>query len=120
MPRHLMLGESLFILFDEDGESVFDSQNRPRMYKSIESFKKAFPKGIGGTKLVEYETATKGEWLYAKPNGFEGQKPFVCSECGLRHPRFGNTDQVYFRFCPWCGSEMSKEPEPPKEDEKDA
>ena len=106
MARHFILWERLFILFDEDGESVFDSQGRPRMYKSIEAFNKAFPKGVDGTKLVEYEPAIKGEWLYEKPDGFEGQKPFVCSECGLRHPRFGNTNQMYFRFCPWCGAEM--------------
>lgn len=106
MVRHLMRGEPLFILFDEDGESVFDSQNRPRMYKSIEAFEKAFPKGIAGTKLEEYALVQHGEWVHAEPDGFEGQKPFVCSECGLRHPRFGNTNQMYFRFCPWCGIEM--------------
>lgn len=55
---------------------------------------------------IDCEPVRHGEWVHAEPDGFEGQKPFVCSECGLRHPRFGNTNQMYFRFCPWCGIEM--------------
>lgn len=55
---------------------------------------------------LDCEPVRHGKWVHAEPNGFEGQKPFVCSECGLRHPRFGNTNQVYFRFCPWCGAKM--------------
>lgn len=61
---------------------------------------------IDAAPTLDCEPVRHGEWVHAEPNGFEGQKPFVCSECGLRHPRFGNTNQVYFRFCPWCGIEM--------------
>ena len=54
MARHLMQGDPLYILFDKEGESVFDSQNRPRMYKSVEAFQRAFPRGIDGVKLEKY------------------------------------------------------------------
>lgn len=54
MARHMMQGDPLYILFDEEGESVFDSQNRPRMYKSVEAFQRAFPRGIDGVHLEKY------------------------------------------------------------------
>jgi hypothetical protein len=59
--RHLMQGEPLYILFDEDGESVFDSQNRPRMYKSVEGFEKAFRRGLNGTHLEKY--VPQKQWI---------------------------------------------------------
>lgn len=64
MARHLMQGDPLYILFDEDGESVFDSQNRPRMYKSVEAFERAFPRGMDGVHLEKYIPSQ--QWISVK------------------------------------------------------
>ena len=49
-------GESIFIPF-RNGTSIFDSQCKPRMYKTIKGFEKYFPghyRGNDGVELVEY------------------------------------------------------------------
>ena len=42
MASTLKKGQSVFIPFVGDA-SVLDSQNRPRMYKSVKQFKKSYP-----------------------------------------------------------------------------
>lgn len=49
-------GESIFIPF-RNGISIYDSQCKPRMYKTIKGFEKHFPGhylGKDGVELVEY------------------------------------------------------------------
>ena len=54
MARAIKQGQHIFIAF-QNGESVLDSQLRPRMYKSVEQFKKSFPgREQGEVELVEY------------------------------------------------------------------
>ncbi len=50
-----------------------------------------------------------GYWKHEEPVKDDGQKPFVCSSCGLRHPRYGDVDKAYFFHCPWCGIPMDAE-----------
>lgn len=42
MASKMKQGQSVYIPFI-DGESVLDSQNRPRMYKTVEQFQKSYP-----------------------------------------------------------------------------
>ena len=56
MASHIKKGESLLIPF-RNGQSISDSQLKPRMYKTMQAFEKAFPKhylGTDGVELVEY------------------------------------------------------------------
>ena len=54
MARAIKQGQHIFIAF-QNGEAVLDSQLRPRMYKSVEQFKKSFPGWRQGeAELVEY------------------------------------------------------------------
>jgi hypothetical protein len=49
-------GESLLIPF-RNGKSIYDSQNKPRIYKTRKGFEKHFPGhylGKDGVELVEY------------------------------------------------------------------
>ena len=65
MARAIKQGQHIFIAF-QNGEAVLDSQLRPRMYKSIEQFKKSFPgREQGEVELVEYApTLTPpNEWV---------------------------------------------------------
>lgn len=50
-----------------------------------------------------------GYWKHEEPVKDDGQKPFVCSTCGLRHPRYGDVDKAYFSYCPWCGAPTDAE-----------
>ena len=65
MARAIKQGQHIFIAF-QNGEAVLDSQLRPRMYKSVEQFKKSFPGWRQGeAELVEYApTLTPpNEWV---------------------------------------------------------
>lgn len=54
MARAIKQGQSVYIPF-VNGESVFDSQNRPRMYKSVEQFSKSYPRfRLEKPDLIEY------------------------------------------------------------------
>ena len=49
-------GESIFIPF-RNGTSIYDSQCKPRMYKTIKAFERHYPghyRGNYGVELVEY------------------------------------------------------------------
>lgn len=58
---------------------------------------------------LDYVPAVHGYWKHEEPVKNDGQKPFVCSTCGLRHPRYGDVDKAYFSYCPWCGAQMDAE-----------
>lgn len=54
MARAIKQVQHIFIAF-QGGESVLDSQLRPRMYKSREQFEKSFPAfREGNAELIEY------------------------------------------------------------------
>lgn len=58
---------------------------------------------------LDYAPVVHGYWKHEEPVKDDGQKPFVCSTCGLRHPRYGDVDKAYFSYCPWCGAQMDAE-----------
>lgn len=71
MASHIKKGESIFIPF-RNGKSIADSQLKPRMYKTMQAFQKAFPGHYLGTKdveLVEYaEVVRCRDCIFAEPN----------------------------------------------------
>lgn len=104
MASHIKRGESLFIPF-RNGQSISDSQCKPRMYKSVANFEKSFPAHNHGTKgieMVEYVEVRHGEWQqnpYCK-------RIYFCSECG-RHIEDGSCNPYeHFPYC-HCGAKMN-------------
>ena len=81
--------------YDETGEYI--------KYKAIpvEAIEKA--------PTLDLAPVVHGYWKHEEPVKDDGQKPFVCSTCGLRHPRYGDVDKAYFSYCPWCGTPMDAE-----------
>lgn len=80
MASTIKKGQSVFIPFVGDA-SVLDSQNRPRMYKSVEQFKKSYPLfRLEQPELVEYAPVVHGKWIFEKSN--DGWINRVCSVCG--------------------------------------
>ena len=56
MASHIKRGESILIPF-RNGQSITDSQLKPRMYKTMQAFEKSFPGhylGTDGVELAEY------------------------------------------------------------------
>jgi hypothetical protein len=53
MANNIKKGESLLIPF-RYGISISDSQMKPRMYKTMQAFKKSFPGKKDGVELAEY------------------------------------------------------------------
>jgi len=95
MATRFKYGESVFFVF-RDGESTLDSQQHPRMYKSVAQFKAKFPTHINdNAKLVEYAPIIHGRWIPVD----EKQDAFDCSECDAMMQRRHN-------FCPKCGAKM--------------
>lgn len=64
---------------------------------------------IQNAPTLDYAPVRHGSWKHEEPVKDDGQKPFVCSACGLRHPRYGDVDKAYFSYCPWCGTPMDAE-----------
>ena len=103
MARAIKQGQSIYIPFVK-GESVFDSQNRPRMYKSVEQFQKSYPSfRLENPELVEYAPVVHGRWewdtsgLYPKP---------LCNRCGEEPWRKSNHQSDLPNYCPNCGARM--------------
>ena len=97
MATHIKRGESLFIPF-ENGESLLDSQLKPRIYKSVQNFDKAFPKHIFERKnieVVEYKEVKRGYWIDLDITEWQ------CSKCHYRVERWNNTPH-----CPNGGADM--------------
>lgn len=98
MARAIKQGQSIYIPFI-NGESVFDSQNRPRMYKSVEQFKKSYPVfRLEKPELVEYAPVVHSVWI---KKTVRGSTELYCKHCG-------DSPGVLYRFeyCPNCGARM--------------
>lgn len=82
MARGINRGQSIYIPF-VNGGCVFDSQNRPRMYKSVEQFQKSYPGfKIEKPDLVEYAPVVHGKWI--KKTVSSGRESWECSVCHRR------------------------------------
>ncbi len=97
MASYIKRGESILIPF-RNGQSITDSQLKPRMYKTMQTFEKAFPKhylGTNGVELVEYAEVVRCEkcHYYEKAEYDEGYK-MVC--------RLLKRQTAYNGFC-YCG-----------------
>lgn len=104
MARTIKEGQSLYIPF-VDGESVPDAHNCPRIYKTVEQFKKSYP-GIRREtpKLVEYAPVVHSMWgeyesfpLAPSMNGYP------CKNCGMH---FSASSIPMLNYCPNCGAKM--------------
>lgn len=106
MARAIKQGQSIYIPF-VNGESVFDSQNRPRMYKSVEQFQKSYPSfRLEKPELVEYAPVVRGRWIRV-PSEIGTIDVETCSVCGC-----GMTERNQFwdaKWCPCCGARMDGE-----------
>ena len=103
MATYIERGKSVFIPF-KNGKSILDSQLKPRMYKSLQNFAKAFPKhnyDIDNIEVVEYAEVKHGEWIEC----FEDWRRQIvgdeCSVCGFQH--YGTCLSDY-NYCPHCGA----------------
>lgn len=104
MAKKICKGDSIFIPF-RSGESISDSQLKPRMYMSMESFVNHFPGHYLGTKdveLVEYTPVVHGRWEpHPNENGFD--RCSVCRDCVI----YANwADGTKWGYCPNCGARM--------------
>lgn len=99
MPGKIKQGQSIFIPF-RNGMSIYDSQNKARMYMSKEKFKASFPAFRLGTEdieLVEYVPVRRGRWELMS------EADYKCSVCGFR---FTSGDPIeMFPYCR-CGCNM--------------
>ena len=126
MATYIERGDSLFIPF-RNGQSISDSQCKPRIYKSLQNFEKSFPKHNLGNKnieVVEYAEVKHGEWVIdtsvVERTFYEvNYKVLItCNICGNRHflgvqpyPNFNHEDlkgDAYrkYRYCGECGAKM--------------
>lgn len=97
MAKKICKGDSVFIPF-RNGESISDSQLKPRMYMSRESFTNHFPGHYLGTKdveLVEYAPVVHGRWE-AVHDGWG------------RCPNCHRMDSIHEKatHCRFCGTKM--------------
>ena len=102
MASFIKRGESIFIPF-RDGQSISDSQMRPRMYKTIKTFEKSFPVHYlkkDGIELVEYAEVKQGEWMHL------GGDEWCCSACGDVIHTEGSWEKPTKKYCSECGARM--------------
>lgn len=102
MPSYIKRGESIFIPFKDD-VSVYDSQNRPRMYKSLQAFERSFPGRVvakESVELVEYAEVKHGRWEPVTVSS--GRDSWKCSVCGRR----ARGNREYLPYC-HCGAKMN-------------
>lgn len=99
MASTLKKGQSVFIPFVGDA-SVLDSQNRPRMYKSVEQFKKIYPLfRLEQPELVEYAPVVHAEW----------DKDERCTACKEKSTEGLDAEKWNYwlpPYCPHCGAKM--------------
>ena len=107
MARAIKEGQSIYIPF-VDGESVFDSQNRPRIYKSVEQFKRKYPAfRIKKPKLVEYAPVVYAKWEYADDvSSGHVENIYTCSAC-KNYYAWGEMEKT--PYCPSCGAKIDLE-----------
>ena len=114
MATYIERGKSIFIPF-KYGKSILDSQLKPRMYKSLQNFAKAFPKhnyDIDNIEVVEYAEVKHGEWLCEYDDQY-GETKVTCSVCEnnryITGCYLGLDDEPLYdedNYCPHCGAKM--------------
>lgn len=90
MPTKIKRGQRLLIPF-KNGVSIYDSQNKPRMYLTQMAFERSFPGHLinrEGVELVEYAEVVRcweckhiHEAHYEKP----GEPPYTKYTCGCKY-----------------------------------
>lgn len=108
MGCQLKRGCSLYIPF-KNGVSIYDSQQKPRMYKTRQAFERSFPdRNINrdSIELVEFAEVRHESWVAIPVNG---EFKFRCSniDCARLIPP-GYTPKTA-KWCPNCGSIMDGE-----------
>lgn len=101
MPGKLKKGQSIFIPF-KDGFSIYDSQNKARMYMSEAKFRASFPGWrFGQVELVEYAPVRHSYWIdnIAVKVDDSVLHDYECAECTIH-------SGVDTAFCPNCGAVM--------------
>lgn len=98
MASFIKKGESIFIPF-RNGQSISDSQLKPRMYKTEKAFVKSFPGyylGTAGVELVEYAEVVRCKdckhGIYDSVHGdywCYGQRVFANHFCSVGERREG-------------------------------
>lgn len=99
MASYIKRGEKLLIPF-RNGISIGDSQCKPRMYKTMTSFRKNFPgysHSTKGVEVVEYKEVVHGRWIIHR----KGQNNWCeCSECNT-------VGSPFWKRCPVCEAKMN-------------
>ena len=83
MASFIKKGESIFIPF-RNGQSISDSQFKPRMYKTVQAFVKSFPGhylGNIGVELAEYAEVVRCKDCIGKAHWYKND--YGCTICGL-------------------------------------
>ena len=103
MANTIKKGESLFIPF-KNGESIYDSQLKPRMYKTKEQYDK-YSYRFGDAEMVEYVEVVHGRWVY---NTDDFTPAYRCSACGYNKPMIAGekVSQGAMNYCSNCGAKM--------------
>lgn len=105
MASTIKKGDILYIPFI-NGYQVTDSQGKPRIYKSEESFRRWFPPTQEQVELVRYKPVELGYWV---DKGYDDQYEglYECSIChDERYFGEGNPFDYGANHCMHCGSEM--------------
>ena len=111
MANSIKRGESLFIPF-KNGESIYDSQLKPRMYKTKEQYDK-FVYRFQDAEMVEYAEVVRGYWIDSYSVDHTGritEHGIDCSVCDsvFKADRRDVVQHWKERFdvCPFCGAIM--------------
>ena len=98
MANNIKKGESLFIPF-ENGESIYDSKLKPRMYKTKEQYDR-FSYYFKDAEMVEYAEVVRSQWCWIIDD------IYGCNNCGhTNHVKTVMGKPAWF-YCPNCGARM--------------
>ena len=98
MANTIKKGESLFIPF-KNGESIYDSQLKPRMYKTKEQYDR-FSYHFKDAEMVEYAEVVHSLWCWIT------EDIYGCNNCGhTNHVKTVMGKPAWF-YCPNCGARM--------------
>jgi DNA-directed RNA polymerase subunit RPC12/RpoP len=90
--------------------SIYDSQNKARMYMSKEKFRANFPAFRLGTEdieLLEYAPVRKGRWTEIEGDYWNEDIIYQCSVCKEEFVSFDGTNlEKLWNYCPNCGCKM--------------
>ena len=110
MARYIEQGKSIFIPF-KDGYSIAGSQLHLRMYKTVEMFKRHFPKYTKYDELCEYAPVVHGHWEITEDD-YLSLVELKCSVCGESYgfEDYEDCTPQNYHYCPNCGAKMDREP----------